>query len=86
MPDEVVEQILHAHAHRVRQQGFHALLRPAGTFDGKPAFQPQEENNGQREDQQLHSNVIRYGILLAFGANVQQAEQSQGRLCQQPVN
>ena len=42
--DVVFEQIAYADAHGVCEEGFHALLRSAGSIDGDAGPQPEEED------------------------------------------
>ncbi len=46
----VLQQIARAHAHRVRQQRFHALLRAAGIVHRQPPLQPREKNDRDQKD------------------------------------
>src|SRR6185437_5928662 len=86
VPNDVIEQVFNAHAHRIRQEKFHALLRRAGTFHRHSRTQPQKENNREEENHQFHRKEVRDRILQIRRLQMQHRKKRQSRLGQQPVN
>ena len=83
----VVEQILNAHAHRIREHDFHHLLRRAGMIHGNARLEPQKEKHGDHEQPAAPSrrsseSDIRdsYGVMCSGG------EQRRRGLAQQRVD
>ncbi len=82
----VIEQILHAKAHRIGNKKLHALLRCARALHGHPRSEPQKKNNREEKNNQFHREEIRYRVLRIGRMNVQQRKKRQRRLGKQPVH
>ena len=55
--DVIFKKIADAHAHRIGEERFHALLRAAGTVDGNSALQPEKEKSQRGKTPQSPSRL-----------------------------
>src|ERR1700728_1778648 len=70
MADDVVDEILYADAHRIRDHEFHGLLRGTGTVRADAGPEPQEEQDSDQDDEQLHRERIGDGVFGAVRLDV----------------